>query len=107
MDPSARWWATRIWYVGLAALALGTAYVIASLFSESERLGFVLFGALVTGVALVSHLKVVALERAQSSRSLSDWELLLAERCEVVRIAGGVALVAVVAIGVARWSAMG
>ena len=106
LDPSGRWWAAHIWYVGVAAIALGVAYLIASLFTDSERLGFVLFGALVAGVALASHLKVVALERAQISRSLSAWEQFLGERCELLRVAGAVALAALVAVGAAGWSTL-
>ena len=106
LAPSARWWAAQAWYVGVAAIALGVAYLIASLFTDSEHLGFVLFSGLVAGVALASHLKVLALERAQLSRSLSVWELFLGERCELIRIASGVGLAALVAVGAAGWSTL-
>lgn len=107
LGPSARWWAAQTWYLGLGAIALGIAHLIASLFTDSERLGFVLFAAVVAAVAIASHLKVVALERARDSRSLSAWELLLSDRCEVLRIGSAVALAALVAVGATGWSALG
>lgn len=91
LDPGDRLYVATHWYIGVGALPLGLAYVIGSLFSDSEIWGAVILGVVVAGVALVAHLKVMELEHADTSRPLSEWERLVSDRCQTVRIGGAVA----------------
>lgn len=93
LAPLDRLYVATHWYIGVGALPLGSAYVIGSLFSDSEVWGGVILGVVVAGVALMAHLKVVELEHVETSRPLSAWERLVSDRCQTVRMAGGAASV--------------
>ncbi len=100
LAPVDRLFVATSWYIGVGALPLGSAYVIGSFFSDSEVWGVVILGVVVAGVALVAHLKVVELEHAEASRPLSAWERLVSDRCQTVRIGGGVAAVTFLTLAV-------